>query len=63
MSNQTMRSKKLSVEFRDRIVLSPRSREGYQKMSAALKVHKNTVTSIILKWNNQDFLDLAAWPN
>jgi hypothetical protein len=24
--------------------------EGYQKMSAALKVPKNTVASIILKW-------------
>jgi hypothetical protein len=27
-----------------------RSGEGYEKMFAALKVPKNTVTSIILKW-------------
>ena len=27
-----------------------RSKEGYQKLSAALKVPKNTVASIILKW-------------
>ena len=45
-----MRSKELSVELRDRIVSRHRSREGYQKMSAALKVPKNTVASIILKW-------------
>uniref|UniRef100_A0AAZ3SDA0 Transposase Tc1-like domain-containing protein n=1 Tax=Oncorhynchus tshawytscha TaxID=74940 RepID=A0AAZ3SDA0_ONCTS len=44
--NQAMRLKELSVELRDRIV----SGEGYQKMSAALKVPKNTVASIILKW-------------
>jgi transposase len=41
-----MRSKELSTELRDRIG----SGEGYQKDSAALKVPKNTVTSIILKW-------------
>ena len=45
-----MRSKELSVELRDRIVSRYRSGEGYQKMSAALKVPKNTVASIILKW-------------
>ena len=27
-----------------------RSGEGYQKISAALKVPKNTVASIVLKW-------------
>ena len=48
--NQAMRSKLLSVELRDRIVSRHRSGEGYQKMSAALKVPKNTVSSIILKW-------------
>uniref|UniRef100_A0AAZ3R021 Sleeping Beauty transposase HTH domain-containing protein n=1 Tax=Oncorhynchus tshawytscha TaxID=74940 RepID=A0AAZ3R021_ONCTS len=37
------------VEFRDRIVSRHRSGEGYQKMSAALKVPKNTVASIIIK--------------
>ena len=40
----------LSVEIQDRIVLRHRSGEGYQKSSAALKVRKNTVASIILKW-------------
>ena len=45
-----MKSKELSVELRDRIVLRHRSGERYQKMSAALKVPKNTVASIILKW-------------
>jgi hypothetical protein len=45
-----MRSKELSVELRDRIVLRHRTGEGYQKLSAALEVPKNTVASIILKW-------------
>ena len=45
-----MRSKELSVELRDRIVLRHKSGEGYQHISAALKVPKNTVASIILKW-------------
>ena len=45
-----MRSKELSIELRDRIVSRHRSGEGDQKMSAALKVSKNTVASIILKW-------------
>ena len=45
-----MRSKELSVELRDRIVLRHRYGEGYQNISTALKVPKNTVTSIILKW-------------
>ncbi|KAM9491924.1 uncharacterized protein ACWYII_003991 isoform 1-T1 [Salvelinus alpinus] len=45
-----MRSKELSVELRDRIVLRHRSGEGYQRIAAALKVPKNTVASIILKW-------------
>ena len=44
-----MRSKELSLEVRDRIVSKHRS-GGYQKMSAALKVPKNTVASILLKW-------------
>ena len=47
-----MGSKELFVERRDRIMLRHRSGEGYQKMSSALKVHKNTVASIILKWKN-----------
>ena len=41
--NQAMRSK-------DRIVSRYRSGEGYQKMSASLKIPKNTVASIFLKW-------------
>uniref|UniRef100_A0AAZ3RU58 Sleeping Beauty transposase HTH domain-containing protein n=1 Tax=Oncorhynchus tshawytscha TaxID=74940 RepID=A0AAZ3RU58_ONCTS len=45
-----MRSKELSVELRDRIVSRHRSGEGYQNISAALKVPKNPVASIILKW-------------
>ena len=44
-----MRLKELSVELRDTIVSSHRSGEGYQKMSTALKVPKNTL-AIILKW-------------
>ena len=45
-----MRLKELSVELPDRIVSRHRSGEGYQDMSAALKVPKNIVVSIILKW-------------
>jgi hypothetical protein len=45
-----MKSKELPIELRDRIVLRHRSGTGYQKKSAALKVPKNTVASIILKW-------------
>jgi hypothetical protein len=45
-----MRSKELSVEIRDGIMSQHRSAEGYQNISAALKVHKYTVASIILKW-------------
>ena len=47
--NQAMRLKELSVDLRDRIVSRHRSGEGYQNISAALKVPKNTVASIILK--------------
>jgi transposase len=46
-----MRSKELPVELRDRIVSRHRSGEGYQNISAALKVPKNTEASIILKLN------------
>ena len=48
-----MRSKELSVELRDRIVSRHRSGKGYQKMSATLKVPKNTVASIILKFKTE----------
>ena len=47
--NQAMRSKELSIELRDRIVSRHRSGEGDQNLSAALKVPKYTVASIILK--------------
>ena len=47
-----MRSKELSVESRDRIVSRHRSGQEYLNISAALKVLKNTVASIILKWKN-----------
>ena len=40
----------MSVELRHRIVSRHRSREGYQNIYAELKVPKNTVASIILKW-------------
>ena len=40
----------MSIEIRDRIVSRHRSGEGYQNISAALKDPKNTVASIILKW-------------
>jgi transposase len=45
-----MRLKELSVKLRDRIVSWHRSGEGYQNISAPLKVPKNTVASIILQW-------------
>ena len=40
----------MSVELGDRIVSRHRSGEGYQNISAALKVPKNKVVSIILRW-------------
>ena len=39
-----------SVELLYKIVSRHRSGEGYQNISAALKVPKNTVASNILKW-------------
>ncbi len=45
-----MRSKELPEELRDRIVARHRSGQGYKKNSAALKVPKSAVASIILKW-------------
>ncbi len=45
-----MRSKELPEELRDRIVARHRSGQGYKKISAALKVPKSTVASIILNW-------------
>ncbi len=45
-----MRSKELPEELRDRIVARHRSGQGYKNISAALKVPKSTVASIILKW-------------
>jgi hypothetical protein len=55
------------VELGDRIVSKHRSGEGYEKMSAALKVPKNTMASIILKCKTfgtpRLFLVLATPPN
>ena len=45
-----MRLKELSVELQNGIVSRHRSGERYQNMSTALKVPKNTMVSIILKW-------------
>ena len=45
-----MRSKELSAEIRQRIVSRHISWEVYQNISAALKVPKNTVASIVVKW-------------
>ena len=45
----SMKSKELSVDLRDRIVLRNKSGEGYRKISAALKVPLSTVASIIHK--------------
>uniref|UniRef100_A0A3P8TY65 Transposase Tc1-like domain-containing protein n=1 Tax=Amphiprion percula TaxID=161767 RepID=A0A3P8TY65_AMPPE len=45
-----MRSKELPKELRGRIVARHRSGQGYKRISAALKVPKSTVASIILKW-------------
>ena len=38
------------IECRDRIVSWHISGKGYQNLNAALKIPKNTVASIILKW-------------
>ncbi|KAG2466986.1 TCB1 transposase, partial [Polypterus senegalus] len=45
-----MKSKKLSVDLRDRIILRHKSGESYRKISAALTVPMSTVSSIIHKW-------------
>jgi hypothetical protein len=48
--NQAMMYKELSIEIQDWIVLRHRSREVYQNVSAVLKIPKNTVAPLILKW-------------
>uniref|UniRef100_A0A8C4TFN6 Transposase Tc1-like domain-containing protein n=1 Tax=Erpetoichthys calabaricus TaxID=27687 RepID=A0A8C4TFN6_ERPCA len=45
-----IKSKELSVDLRDRIVLRHKSGEGYRKISAALNVPMSTMASIIHKW-------------
>ena len=45
-----MSAKTFSVELRDRNVSRHRSGDGYQNISVALNVPKNTMASIILKW-------------
>ncbi|KAG2460371.1 TCB1 transposase, partial [Polypterus senegalus] len=49
-----MKSKELSVDIRDRIVLRHKSGEGNRKISVALKVPMSTVASIIRKWKKFD---------
>ncbi len=49
-ANENHEVKELPEELRDRIVARHRSGQGYKKNSAALKVPKSTVASIILKW-------------
>jgi hypothetical protein len=61
-----MKSKELSIELRDRIVSRHRSEEGYRDISVALKVPKNTVAFVILKWKRfgtTKTLPRAARPN
>ena len=64
---QAKRVKEVSIELRDRIVSWHRSGEGYQKMSAALKVPENTVASSFLNERSLEpsrlFLELAARSN
>uniref|UniRef100_A0AAZ3R1R5 Sleeping Beauty transposase HTH domain-containing protein n=1 Tax=Oncorhynchus tshawytscha TaxID=74940 RepID=A0AAZ3R1R5_ONCTS len=50
MSEQKQGHEELSIVLRYMTVSRHRSGEGYQNISAALKVPKNTVASIILKW-------------
>ena len=40
----------MSVDLRDRIVSRHRSGEGYENIYAALKLPKDAMASIILKW-------------
>ncbi len=59
-----MRSKELPEELRDRTMARHRSGQGYKKMSAALKVPKSTVASIILKWKTFGTTrNLPSWPS
>ena len=50
MSEQKPSLEVKGIVRRDRIVSMHRSGEGYQNISAVLKVPKSTVASIILKW-------------
>jgi hypothetical protein len=50
MSEQKSSDEVEGIECRDRIVSWHISGKGYQNLNAALKIPKNTVTSIILKW-------------
>jgi hypothetical protein len=63
-----MRLKELSVELQARNVSRHRSGEGYENISVGLKVTKNTMASIILKWKkfgttNNLTRAIVAWPN
>lgn len=61
----SMKTKELSVDLRDRIVLRYKAGEGYRKISAAMKVPMSTVASIIRKWKmfgtTRNF-PRAGWP-
>lgn len=52
VKNQTMRSKQLPAELRDRIVSRHRSAEGYKINDGVLKVLKQSMASINLKWKD-----------
>ncbi|KAG2460510.1 TC1A transposase, partial [Polypterus senegalus] len=61
-----MKSKELSVDFRDRIVSRHKSGGGYRNISVALKVPMSTVASIIHKWKKfktTRSLPRAGWPS
>jgi len=61
-----MKSKELSVDLPDTIVLKHRSGEGYRKISVALKIPMSTVASSSVNVRSVEppglFLELAAWP-
>ncbi|KAG2462375.1 TC1A transposase, partial [Polypterus senegalus] len=61
-----MKSKELSVDLQNRIVLRHKSGEDYRKISAVLKVPMSTVASIICKWKKFEItrtLPRAGWPS
>ena len=60
-----MKSKELSVDLRDKIVMRLISGEGYKTISRVLKVSKSTVVSIIgklIKYGTTQTLSRAGHP-